>query len=129
MGKRNKIRYQSRPKEKILIRLTGNVYLRGRDEDAIATAVKGDLLVFPRSDDPREVDYYSTGISGYFKVDVHDGREWRAVLINAIFTQGQHRFRKQECPIDTYEACAPILRALAGTHLQRSYREHYEPEG
>jgi len=129
--KRNKIRYQSKPKEKILIALSGTVYLQYRDEEAIAQAVKGDLLVHPYNDalqTTRQGDYNSTGFSGYFKVDVHDGKDWRPVLPGDIFPGREHHFAKSECPVDTYELCAAMLRALTGKALRRTYREHYELE-
>jgi hypothetical protein len=131
MGKRNKIRYQSKPKEKVRITLTGQVYLRYEDEEAIAQPKRGDLLVYPCNDalnTTRQGDYYATGFSGYFKVDVFEGNVWCAVIANSIFAGKENHFSKTECPIDTYELCVEKLRNMAGTALVRTYREHYIPE-
>jgi hypothetical protein len=131
MSKRNKIRYKAKPVIRQLIKLTGNVYLQQRDDDQIAAAVRGDFAVYPKCDaleTTRVGDYGGTGMSGYFKVDVNDGKQWCAVLIQDIFPGRQHHFSKTECPIDTYELCAEMLKAMQGKNLQRTYREHYEPE-
>ncbi len=131
MGKRNKIRYQSKPKVRIPIVLTGKAYLLYVEDEALQTPAKGDLMVYPQNDalhSLRQGDYYSTGFSGYFKVDVWDGKQWCAVIIQGIFPDGEHRFTKKECPIDTYAVCKEILVKLAGSTLVRTYREHYEPE-
>ena len=129
MAKRNKIRYQSKPKDKVIITLTGAIYLRYEDDEAIEQPVKGDVMVYPYNDalnSTRQGDYYSTGFSGYFKVDVFEGNVWCLVLLNDIFPHQEHHFSKSECPIDTFNLCAEILRGLAGKRLVRTYREHYE---
>ncbi len=131
MGKRNKIRYQSTPKARVAIVLTGRVWLLYRDEENIEKAAKGDLMLHPYNDalrTARRGDYGSMGFAGYFKVDVHDGREWRPVLTNDIFLHREHYFSKKECPIDTYELCASLLQSFSGRTLIRTYREHYELE-
>lgn len=129
MGKRNKIRYQSTPKEKILIRLTGRVFLQYRDDDQIAQAAKGDLALYPQNDalhTTRQGDYESTGFSGYFRVDVHDGKDWCPIILTSLFADREHYFSKSECPIDTYRLCEGLLRDRQGSHVRRTYREHYE---
>jgi len=131
MGKRNKIRYQSKQKDPVIITLTGNVYLRYEDEEAIESAHKGDLLVYPCNDalnSTRQGDYYSTGFSGYFKVDVFEGNVWCPIIMTTVFPANEHHFGKKECPIDTYRLCLDMLKALAGRRLTRTYREHYELE-
>ena len=131
MGKRNKIRYQSTPKARVAITLTGKVFLQYVDEDEMAAAQKGDLLLYPYNEalhTNRLADYESTGFTGYFKVDVHDGREWKPLLMTGVFSDNEHYFGKKERPMDTYHVCADILRALAGRTVVRSYREHYELE-
>lgn len=131
MGKRNKIRYQSTSKQRIAITLTGNVYLLYQDDELLAGATKGDLMVFPQNDALRSTrlgEYRSTGFSGYFKVDVHDGRDWRPLLIQDIFSHNEHHFSKRECPIDTYAVIKQILQEMHGTPVIRTYREHYVPE-
>jgi hypothetical protein len=131
MGKRNKIRYQSKPKDPVIITLTGNVFLRYEDEEAIDKAVRGDLLVYPCNDalnSNRQGDYTSTGFTGYFKVDVFEGNVWCPLILTTVFPGNEHHFGKKECPIDTYGLCAEILKAMAGRQLVRTYREHYELE-
>jgi hypothetical protein len=131
MGKRNKIRYQSEKKPKIIIVLTGQVMLRYVDEEAIELAKKGDLMVFPSNDalnSTRMGDYESTGFSGYFKVDVHDGKRWQPVIISDIFSNHENHFAKSERPIDTYSICLDMLQQLSGKRLMRTYREHYTPD-
>jgi hypothetical protein len=130
-GKRNKIRYQSKPKEKVRIILTGNVYLRYVDDEAIEQPKRGDLQVFPCNDalnSTRQGEYDRTGFAGYFKVDVFEGNVWCPVLVGELFPQREHYFSKSECPIDTYALCEGILKAMKDTALVRSYREHYGPE-
>lgn len=127
--KRNKIRYKSNPIELILITLTGQVFLMYRDDEEALLAKKGDLLVYPCNDalnDIRQGDYESTGFSGYFKVDVSDGKAWQPVILNEIFLERENQFSKKECPIDTYFICEELLQSMAGKQLRRTYREHYE---
>lgn len=132
MGKRNKIRYQSKPKNRVAITLTGQVYLKYEEDELIDQAKKGDMLVHPCNDalnSTRLGDYYSTGFSGYFKVDVFEGNVWCPILLGEIFPHKEHHFSKTECPIDTYNLCKDILLSQSGKTLIRTYREHYEPEG
>lgn len=131
MGKRNKIRYQSKNKPKILLALSGKVYLEYVDDEALACPQKGDLKVYPYNDllqGVRRGDYESSGFTGYFKADVYDGWGWKLVLLNNIFPNQENYFAKSERPIDTYRLCNEILVSWAGKSLQRTYREHYEPE-
>jgi hypothetical protein len=128
MGKRNKIRYKAAPVRRIPIALTGEVWLRYRDEEEMAQAKKGDLMLHPYHEalrGERQGDYESTGFAGYFKLDVHDGKEWRPVIVTGIFEHQEQYFSKSERPIDTYALCAELLRAMAGRILVRTYREHY----
>lgn len=129
--KRNKIRYQSKVQEKILITLTGKVYLRYDEEDELAmqSAAKGDLLAYPQNtalNSTRCGDYGSTGFSGYFKLDVFDGKNWQPLILNEFFLHNENHFSKSECPIDTYDYCVEILQGFIGKSVQRTYREHYE---
>lgn len=130
-GKRNKIRYKSAPIERKAITLSGEVYLQYEDDDAIEQAKKGDLKLYPMNDSlngMRLGEYGSTGFSGYFKVDVYDGRQWCLLLLNDIFMHRENHFSKSERPIDTYGFCAEILKSRAGSNVVRTYREHYMPE-
>jgi hypothetical protein len=129
--KRNKIRYKSEPVRRIEIILTGNIFLRYVDDDAIGSAKKGDVQVYAYNEalnGNRAGEYDSTGFSGYFKVDVFDGKKWCLILLNDIFPHQENHFSKKECPIDTYGLCREILEALTGRILLRTYREHYELE-
>ncbi len=130
-GKRNKIRYTSKPKARVAIIITGEIFLRFVDDDAIALAKKGDLQVFPCNESlctTRQGEYDANGFAGYFKVDVYDGREWQPVILQEIFPDRLHYFSKTEYPIDTYALCRETLKALTGRSLVRKYREHYELE-
>lgn len=128
MAKRNKIRYTSTPKNRAGIILSGNVYLQYRDED-IAETIKGDLLVFAECKQLHTNflgEYERIGLTGYFKVDIYDGNDWKPVILNEIFEQRQHHFGRKDRPIDTYTLCHEILSGLKGKSLIRTYREHYE---
>lgn len=130
MGKRNKVRYTASPKSRVAIVLNGNVYLQYRD-DELAQSVKGDLLVFAECKQLHTnylAEYEQTGFTGYFKVDVFDGKDWQPVILNDIFDHHEHHFCKTERPIDTYNLCREMLQKLAGRSLTRTYREHYELE-
>ncbi len=129
MAKRNKISYQVKEKTKVTITLTGVVLLQYVDDEAALTAKKGDLLVYPNNEalnTTRLGEYQNTGFTGYFKVDISDGRNWQPLLLNSIFKDNVHHFSKSERPFDTYNLCAEILRGLAGSTVERTYREHYQ---
>ena len=124
--KRNKIRYKSNPINLILITLTDTIFLMYRDENEMYKAKKGDMLLHPCNDamhSTRLGDYESTGFSGYFKVDVHDGKVWQPVILNEIFLARENHFSKTECPIDTFFLCEEYLKYFAGKTLRRTYRE------
>lgn len=128
MGKR-KISYTSEIKTPKTITLTGRIFLQYRDDEAVESNMKGDLLVFAECKQLHTnhlAEYGRTGFSGYFKVDVFDGDEWQPVVLNEIFTAHEHHFSKTERSIDTFGICHEILAALAGRQLSRTYREHYE---
>jgi hypothetical protein len=132
MAKRNKIRYQSKDKPLVTLIASGNVYLEYVDDEALAVPKKGDFKVYPYHDALQGVrmgDYDNTGFSGYFKVDVFDGWQWKIILMNEVFIRRENYFSKKERPIDTYAICLDILKAMAGKTLIRTYREHYFPEG
>lgn len=130
MGKRNKIRYQSEEKNRKKLVLTGTVFLQHEDEDEdIKQAAIGDLLVYPQNDalnTIRQGDYRSRGFSGYFKVDVNEGKSWCPVILNEIFEGKENHFAKTDYPIDVFQRCGEVLVGLAGRTLERTYREHYE---
>lgn len=130
MTKRNKKRYQARPDNSPRLMLTGNVYLKYEDEEAITSAEKGDLMLYLNTDNaPQPLikgDYHATGHAGYFKADLYDGRKWTPLHLTDFFEARQHHFHKKELAYDCYLLCAEILRAQAGTEVIRTYREHYE---
>ena len=131
MAKHNKIRYQIKEKPKATITLTGVVLLQYVDDEAALHAGKGDLLVYPQNEalhSTRIGEYDSNGFSGYFKVDISDGKTWQPLLLNEIFQHRENHFGKSERPIDTYNLCSEILAALAGKTVTRTYREHYHLE-
>jgi hypothetical protein len=131
MGKRNKIRYKAEVKPKHILVISENIYLRYVDDEAIEAPQKGDLQVFPRNDalnSTRLGEYEGTGYSGYFKVDIYDGRNWQPVIITNIFTRQENHFSKKERPIDTYYICEEVLKNWQGKSLVRTYREHYVPD-
>ncbi len=125
--KHNKRRYQREEKPKKPIVLTGEVWLEYVDEEV--TPAKGDLKLFASCKelhDQYQGMYDRTGFVGYFRVDVHDGWQWKPVILTELFPDREHYFGKYECPIDTFNLCADIIRKLKGKSLMRTYREHYE---
>lgn len=128
MGKRNKLRYTTKGNPFPLIVMTGKVYLRHRDEEAIATAEKGDIFVYLSTDillGRRLGDYDAMGLEGYLKTDVFDGKAWRPLSLEEFFPGREYYFGKRERPADTFQFCLGTLTATAGTKLMRTYREHY----
>ena len=130
MGKRNKIRYQSKPKDRKTLILTGRVFLKYEDEEAdIDQAVTGDLMCYPNHELDNilsQTGYNVQGHAGYYKVDVFEGNVWCLMLVNNdIFPRNEHHFSKTERPIDTFKLIGEILVALAGKTVIRTYREHY----
>lgn len=131
MAKHNKLRYQVKEKPQVKIILTGMVFLQYADDEAALAAQKGDLLVYPYNEalnSTRIGEYNRSGLTGYFKVDVSDGKVWQPLLLSEIFKNNENYFSKTERPIDTYNICSEILRSKAGITLIRTYREHYQPE-
>lgn len=130
MGKR-KITYTATPKKRVEIILSGAVYLQYEEDEQIEQAKKGDVMVYAECKQLHTnyfAEYRQTGFTGYFKVDVSDGKDWQPVILNEIFQHHEHHFSRTERPIDTYTLCKGMLTALAGKKLVRTYREHYELE-
>lgn len=130
MTRHNKKHYQAKTKQEKRLTLTGKIFLMYRDEEEETNrAQAGDLLVYP-SCEPlhtiRQGDYEGTGVAGYFKADISDGRNWCALLVHDIFTDREHHFSKYERPMDTFTLCEEMLTALKGRQVKRTYREHYE---
>jgi hypothetical protein len=132
MSKKNKIRYSSKGNVFPPLVLTGKVLLRHHDEERIATAEKGDIMVFLSTDillGNRLGNYEATGIEGYLKTDVFDGKGWKPLSLEEFFDNREYYFGKRERPIDTYRFCLDTLTSAAGTRLLRTYREHYVKAG
>jgi len=128
MGKRNKIRYASKGNTFPPVYLTGKVYLRYHDDEAIAAGGKGDLLVYMSTDSllgRQPGDYDAMGFEGYLKAEVHDGKGFRPLSLEEFFPGREYYFGKRERPSDTYRFCRDTLVKAAGTKLIRTYREHY----
>ena len=129
MGKRNKVRYVAKPKDRKTLVLTGKVFLKHEDDEAdIDLAVKGDLLCYPCNELENiivDTGYQVRNLSGYFKVDVFEGNVWCLMLVNDIFPENEHHFSKTEYPLDTFNLIGEMLVALEGRTVERTYREHY----
>ena len=129
MGKKNKIRYTAKEKPKQTIILSGQIGLQYVDDEPLAAPKKGDLALFPKCDawhEAEEVQYTTTGFSGYFKVDVWDGKKWCPVVLSELFPRKEHYFSKKEQAMDCYQLCRELLLEHQGKNLVRTYREHYE---
>ena len=130
MGKRNKIRYQSKLKPQVTLVMSGNVYLEYVDDEALEAPQKGDVKFYPYNEalnSTRVGEYESTGFAGYFKADIYDGWGWRLMLLNDIFPGQENYFSKNERPIDTYTLCREMFVAQPNRVFERIYREHYQP--
>jgi len=129
MSKRNKLRYQSKGNQFPTLVMTGKVFLRHRDEEILGAAAKGDLQLYLSTDsivyNTQVGDYAAMGFEGYLKADVHDGKGWKPVSLEEFFPAREHYFAKRERPLDVVELCLGILQRAQGSHLMRTYREHY----
>jgi hypothetical protein len=131
MGKRNKIRYTSKGNQFPPVALSGRIFVKYRDEEAIAAAQKGDLMFFLSTDSNPAIErgaYDGIGIPGYLKLDVFDGRDWKPVSLEEFFPGREYYYSKYECPSATIAICRPILETFKGRSLLRKYREHYALE-
>jgi len=129
MSKRNKVRYQSKGNLFPRIHLTGRVMVKFLDEEALASPVKGDVMLFLSTEkDSRLIpgDYDSMGHAGYVKCDLYDGKEWRALTIGDFFEAREYYYSKTERPIDTVMLCKEAIEGFKGRWLERTYREHYQ---
>jgi len=129
VAKRNKLRYQSKGNQFPVIIMTGTVYLRHVEDEAIAAAVKGDIQIYLSTDsliyNTHVGDYEAMGFDGYLKADLYDGKGWKPLSLEEFFSAREYYFGKRERPIDTYHLCLHTLQAHQGTGLMRTYREHY----
>ncbi len=125
--KHNKIRYRARSKPRPVQTLSGTVYLQYRD-DTVANFSNGDLLLYPSVEALhtfKRGEYDTVGYSGYFKIDVYDGKDWLPLLAQDFFTGREQYFSKTERPSDTFMVCANILKSFKGREVRMAYREHY----
>ncbi len=139
MSKRNKLRYKSRGNQFPTLTLTGKVSLRDLEQEEVQEPAeitaekdpnaKGDLKIFLSTDslvyNSHVGNYEATGLEGYLKASVFDGKGWKPLSLEEFFPKREHYFGKRERPIDTYNFCLNILEAAKGTILARTYREHY----
>ena len=127
--KRNKIRYQAKPKNYPPILLSGRVFLLYHEE-AMAVPQKGDLCLIPSCEALHTVQqgrYESTGFVGFYRADIYDGKGWKPALIADFFPHREQYFGKRERPIDTFTLCEEMLSQKTGAVMRRTYREHYAP--
>lgn len=128
MKKRLK-RYTSTPKIYPMITLTGNVFLRYEQEEEIASAVRGDVMLFLNVErSARSAEYHGYHVcsyAGYLRADVFDGKLWKPLSLNELFPEKENHFSKTERPFDRFRLCCDIIRAHKGSMLKRTYREHY----
>jgi hypothetical protein len=129
VSKRNKLRYQSKGNQFPLIVMTGKIMLRHEEEEAIATAEKGDLQLYISTDsllhNTNVGNYNAMGFEGYLKAEIFDGKGWKPLSLEELFSNREYYFSKRERPIDTISLCRELLKDLQGTKLMRTYREHY----
>jgi hypothetical protein len=109
--------------------LSGNVYLRQRDEEAIANPKIGDVYLY--LNDETELygilmnDYQIKGYKGYFKIKIYDGRAWCFMDSLDFFEDRIHQFGKSEICFYTFKLCQERMQQAVGTKVYRTYREHY----
>lgn len=129
MSKRNKLRYQSAGNQFPPLTFTGTVFLRYVDEEALEKPAKGDFQVYLSTDslvyNIHVGDYEAMGHEGYLRTDIYDGKGWKPISLEELFSNREYYFSKRERPIDTYHLCLPILQSFAGREFMRTYREHY----
>ncbi len=128
--KHNKKRYIAKPKARDSFALSGRVFLRFRDEEAMLQAGRGDALLYPSIEALCHAqEYEAPRHAGYFKVDVHDGKDWKPLLLQGLFEMEEHRFAKSDRPADVAALCAETLIACKGKTVERTYREHLRLQG
>jgi hypothetical protein len=133
MAKHNKVRYKSKGNTFAPLVMTGKVFLRHRDEEALMLPEKGDLQIFLSTDtiayNTNVGNYQAMGFEGYLKADVYDGKRWQPLSLEEFFPGREYYFGKRERPIDTFNLCLDVLQSTQGITLMRTYREHYVKAG
>jgi hypothetical protein len=120
------MRGRKKPIKSLII--TGQVYLQYEDDEDIAAAEAGDIVLFLNLDiipTFSSGDYYKKYLGGSFKADIYDGKTWCPLLLADLCEHKEHFFSKSEIPIDSYNFCKQIIAEKAGIALYRSYRLHY----
>ena len=114
-------------KIKILV-ISGKIYLKYENEELIDPQI-GDIMFYMHDDNRPKIgfigNYFETGIQGYFKMDIFDGRDWNALSAEEFFDSKEHHFHKKELPIDCYNQCKDLLTDIGGTIVNYNYRGHY----
>ncbi len=109
--------------------LTGKVYIKYIDEDIELN--KGDVRLFLNDDsiNPFPGDYEYTGMSGYFKAEVFDGKFWQIINLEEFLENKENRFAKRQRPIETATLLQQILEEeIEGETIFRTYRGHFTRE-
>ena len=129
MANSNKKRYQSQGNPWPRLHLSGQIFLKHADDDEIAVAQSGDVMCFLNIENNPQYEsrgsYFETGIAGYLRAEVYDGKRFKPLDMNALLPDREYYFHKSERPIDRYELVRELLVAKQGTVLMRTYREHY----
>ena len=109
--------------------LSGNVYLKYRDEEEISKPQVGDIYLYLHNEEELYPiilnEYQSKGYKGYFKPKIYDGRDWCFIDSLDFFEDRLHQFSKTDICFYTFELCQDRLIQAAGTKVYRTYREHY----
>jgi hypothetical protein len=110
--------------------LSGNVYLKYEDEEALETPEKGDICLYLNTENTDKTrikgDYFRTGYAGYYKAEIFDGKEWQFLNVNDFCEHKEHYFSKSERSFDTYTLCSEFFRNAAGAEVFKGYRGgHY----
>jgi hypothetical protein len=111
------------------IELTGKVYIKYADDEESVS--RGDLRLFLHDDttNPFPGDYEYSGLSGYFKAEVYDGKFWQMINLDEFLENKENRFAKRQRPIETAMLCKEILEdRVFGETIFRTYRGHFTRE-
>ena len=127
--KRVKKRYVSRGNPYPTIVLSGEVFLKYQDEEAMRTAKKGDVCLYLNTDGASfpliKGDYDALGQEGFFKGTLYDGKRWQRLDISDFFSEREQYFGKYERPLDRWHLCREVMARQVGVEMCRTYREHY----
>lgn len=105
--------------------LSGAVFIKYIDDHQPR---RGDLRLFLNNDatSPFLGDYEYTGLSGYFKAEVYDGKFWQLLDLDEFLENREYKFAKKQSPMDTALYCKEILSSfIEGEVIYRIYRGHF----